>query len=86
MSFRLPPDGDLKINKPVPFSLHVDRDLLETTRQKLSLARYPHEQSDFGPDDWSQGAKVSKVKELAEYWRDTYDWEKQEVCEHLNHV
>lgn len=71
---------DLELNTPVPFRLHVDRELLKTTKDKLSLAMYPQEQSDFGEDDWSQGAKVAVVKELAEYWRDVYDWEKKEVC------
>lgn len=71
---------ELKLNTPVPFHLHVDRELLKTTKQKLALARYPQEQSDFGEDDWSQGAKVAAVKLLAEYWRDVYDWEKKEVC------
>lgn len=71
---------DLELNIPVPFRLHVDRELLKATKHKLSLARYPQEQSDFGEDDWTQGAKVAVVKELAEYWRDVYDWEKKEVC------
>jgi len=69
----------LKVNKPVRFKLHVDRELLQVTKRKLALARYPEEQTDFGPDNWSQGAKVHKVKELAEYWRDVYDWAKHEV-------
>lgn len=69
----------LKTNEPVPFRLQVDRKLLQVTKQKLALARYPEEQSDFGDDDWSQGAKVHVVKDLAEYWLHSYDWEKVEV-------
>lgn len=80
MGLKSPIDpSKLKLNEPVSFKLHVDRDLLEITKKKLSLARYPEEQSDFGPDDWAQGAKVAKVRELAEYWRDMYDWVKHEV-------
>ncbi|CAI4220212.1 unnamed protein product [Parascedosporium putredinis] len=81
--FEIPLDlSTLKVNKPVRFKLHVDRELLQVTKQKLALTRYPEEQTDFGPDNWSQGAKVHKVKELAEYWRDVYDWAKHE--ERLN--
>ncbi|KAF4970018.1 hypothetical protein FSARC_2835 [Fusarium sarcochroum] len=73
-----PPESGLKLNQPVPFSVRFSPDLIQLTRQKLSLARYPFEQSDFGDDDWSQGAKVDEVKKLAQYWRDEYDWERQE--------
>jgi pimeloyl-ACP methyl ester carboxylesterase len=68
----------LRYNEPVPFRLQVDRELLDITKQKLALARYPEEQTDFGEHDWTQGAKVSSVRELADYWLEKYDWEKQE--------
>lgn len=70
---------DLKFNIPVPYPPHVDQQLLEVTKQKLALARYPEEQTDFGEKDWSQGAKVSRVKQLADFWKDQYDWEAEEV-------
>ena len=62
------PIDQLKFNVPVPYKLHVDRELLDITKQKLALARYPEEQSDFNECNWSQGAKVSRVKQLAEHW------------------
>ena len=70
---------DLKFNDPIPFKLRVDRNLLNVTKKKLALARYPEEQSDFDEDNWAQGAKVSHVNRLAEYWQNEYDWEKKEV-------
>lgn len=73
------PLDQLKFNVPVPYKLHVDRKLLEITKQKLALARYPEEQSDSGEDNWAQGAKVSRVKDLAEHWQNKYDWDEQEV-------
>lgn len=73
------PLQELKFNDPVPYQLYVDRDLLSLTKQKLSLARYPEEQTDFGENDWAQGAKVSRVKDLADFWRDKYKWEAEEV-------
>lgn len=71
--------GDLKVDRPQKIKIGIEKDFLSLTKQKLSLARYPEEQIDFGPQDWSQGAKVSAVKELAEYWQKTYDWSAQEV-------
>jgi hypothetical protein len=80
MLLHLPIDTDsLRFNEPVQFRLRVDRELLEITKQKLALARYPEEQSDFDEDNWTQGAKVAVVRELAEYWLNSYDWEKKEV-------
>jgi hypothetical protein len=80
MLLPLPIDTEsLIFNEPVPFCLRVDRELLGITRQKLALARYPEEQSDFGEDNWAQGAKVAVVRELAEYWLNSYDWERKEV-------
>lgn len=66
-------------NKPTPFTLHLDDDLLELTKKKLQLARYPEEQTDISDDDWSQGAKVKVIKRLAEYWSDGYEWRAEEV-------
>lgn len=70
---------EYEINKPVPYKLHVDDELLSTTKQKLGLTRYPEELEDVGDDDWSQGTKVKVVKRLAEYWKDGFDWRAEEV-------
>lgn len=75
------PLHELKFNVPVPYQIHVDRELLDATKQKLALARYPEEQSDFGESNWAQGAKVSRVKQLADHWQHRFDWESQEVGE-----
>jgi hypothetical protein len=78
------PLNQLKFNVPVPYKVHVDRELLDITKQKLALSRYPEEQSDFGENNWAQGAKVSRVKQLAEHWQNKYDWETQEVLSNPN--
>ena len=51
---------------PIPYKLHIDEELLSTTKQKLQLARYPEEQTNVGDDDWFRGAKVKVVKRLAD--------------------
>ncbi|KAL8742067.1 MAG: hypothetical protein Q9184_008309 [Pyrenodesmia sp. 2 TL-2023] len=66
-------------NRPIPYSLHIDDALLDLTKKKLDLARFPEEQGDIGDDDWSQGAKVKVVKRLAEYWANGYDWRAEEA-------
>ena len=71
--------SNMELNKPVPYTLHLDDDLLSATKKKIDLARYPEEQIDIGEDIWSQGSKVSVVKRLAEYWRNGYDWRAEEV-------
>lgn len=64
------------LNQPVPFSLHVPESLLETTKEKLELARYPVELEDV--DDWSHGSQVDDVRRLAKYWLEDYDWRLEE--------
>jgi hypothetical protein len=77
---------ELKFNIPVSYELSLDRNLLDITKQKLALARYPEEQSDFSESNWAQGAKVSRVKQLAEHWQHKYDWNEQEVSsDHCTH-
>lgn len=70
---------EYQLNKPQPYTLQVEDTLLEITKQKLQLARYPEEQTDVEGDDWSQGAKVDVVKRLADRWKNGYDWRAEEV-------
>lgn len=72
-------DPEYELNKPVPYNLHLDDDLLSLTKQKLQLSRYPEEQLDIAEDDWSHGAKVQVVQRLANYWKHGYDWRAEEV-------
>jgi hypothetical protein len=82
----LPPEEQLELNQPVRFSVRFNPDLIRLTQQKLELARFPVEQSDFEADDWSQGAKVDRVQRLVQYWLDEFDWERQEVSIGSTHV
>lgn len=70
---------NLQFNQVTPYVIDVEAEFIEITKRKLELARYPREQDDFSEDDWSQGAKVSRVEELVNYWRDEYDWNAQQV-------
>lgn len=64
-----------------PFVINIDDELVELTKAKLKLARFPIEQ-DIDESDWSQGARVAKVKEVADYWLNEYDW--REIEKNLN--
>lgn len=70
---------NLQFNQVTPYVIDVEAEFIEITKRKLELARYPREQDDFSADDWSQGAKVIRVEELVNYWRDEYDWNGQQV-------
>ncbi|KAI4203816.1 MAG: hypothetical protein LQ348_001382 [Seirophora lacunosa] len=76
--------SDSTFNQPKAYTLHLDDDLLELTKKKLELARFPEEQSDISDDDWSQGAKVKEIKRLAQYWANGYDWRAEEVPLYLS--
>lgn len=40
-----------KLNKHIPYTLHIDDDLLHVTKQKLRLSRYSVELVDLAEDD-----------------------------------
>jgi pimeloyl-ACP methyl ester carboxylesterase len=49
---------------------------LEDLRDRLARTRWPDKET---VDDWSQGAPLSRMRALADYWRDTYDWRRCEA-------
>ena len=54
-----------------PFRIDVpDRDL-DDLRDRLRRTRWPAELTDVG---WGRGVPVGYLRELAEYWRTSYDW------------
>ena len=59
-----------------PFRVHVTDDVLLDLRRRLSTTRFPPP-SPAGP--WSDGTDSSFLGGLLEYWRDGFDWRKQEA-------
>src|SRR5215510_152992 len=59
-----------------PFRINVSEDDLEDLRRRLARTRWPDELPGVG---WRYGVPVGYLKELAEYWRTSYDWRKHEV-------
>ncbi len=56
---------------PEPFEVHFPQELLEDLRYRLTHTRFPE---DFANDDWSYGVNGAYLKELVDYWANTYDW------------
>jgi pimeloyl-ACP methyl ester carboxylesterase len=58
------------------FDIHVDDEVLDDLRQRLSRTRFPDQISGTG---WEYGIPIDFLRELVEYWRDTFDWRTHEA-------
>ena len=67
-------------NLPQPFKIHIDDDVLMDLKKRLSNTRWPDEVPGAG---WTYGTDLTYMKNLVSYWRDHFDWRKQEA--ELNH-
>lgn len=83
-----PSDHSLKISNTarqvimsnsVPFKVQLSDDFLEETKSKLKAARFPGELDLASSETWSYGTPLATVKDLALYWRDSFDWRKVEA-------
>jgi microsomal epoxide hydrolase len=62
--------------EPRSFRLHVEDRVLEDLRERLARTRWPDEPPGGAP--WQYGTDLGYLRELATYWRDTFDWRAQE--------
>lgn len=60
-----------------PFRIDIPQAQLDDLKSRLANTRWPDELPDVG---WSYGVPASYLKELAEYWRTSYDWRKHEAA------
>jgi pimeloyl-ACP methyl ester carboxylesterase len=58
------------------FRIEVAEHVLDDLRERLRRTRWAEE---FANDDWRYGANGPYLRELAEYWRDGYDWRSREA-------
>ncbi|HEY1294455.1 MAG TPA: epoxide hydrolase [Chloroflexota bacterium] len=59
-----------------PFQIHIlDRDI-DDLRERLARTRWPDE---IPNQSWSRGVPLAYARELAEYWRNGYDWRTHET-------
>jgi pimeloyl-ACP methyl ester carboxylesterase len=59
-----------------PFRMEIPEADLDDLRERLDRIRFPDELPGVG---WDYGVPLGYVKELAEYWRTTYDWREHEA-------
>jgi len=59
-----------------PFEIRVDESVLDDLRNRLAQTRFPDQIEGTG---WEYGIPADYVRELVEYWRDTYDWRAHEA-------
>src|SRR5580658_3186905 len=58
------------------FKIDVPQSQLDDLKQRLAATRWPDEMPGVG---WSRGAPLSYIRELAEYWRTSFDWRAAEA-------
>jgi pimeloyl-ACP methyl ester carboxylesterase len=59
-----------------PFTVDVPDAVLDDLHQRLARTRFPEQIPDAG---WDYGTELGYLEELVGYWRDNYDWRKQEA-------
>ena len=59
-----------------PFRIEVSDAVLADLRERLARTRFPDQIEGAA---WDYGSELSYVKELVAYWRDRFDWRKQEA-------
>ena len=63
--------------KPAPFTLNIPDADITDLRDRLARTRFP----DPAPGDaWAYGTDVGYLRQLTEYWRDTFDWRAEEAA------
>jgi pimeloyl-ACP methyl ester carboxylesterase len=59
-----------------PFHVHVPDDVLRDLRRRLCATKFPPPSP---AEPWSDGTDSAFLGELLEYWRDSFDWRRQEA-------
>ncbi|EGK00207.1 epoxide hydrolase family protein [Dysgonomonas gadei] len=67
----------IEVNKEtfLPFRINVSQAEIDDLKQRLSTIRWPEKET---VSDWQQGVPLAKAQELADYWRNKYDWKRFE--------
>ncbi|ARK12686.2 epoxide hydrolase family protein [Fibrella sp. ES10-3-2-2] len=58
-----------------PFSINIPQQTLDDLQVRLANTRWPNNVPDTG---WQHGTNQTYLQELVGYWRDSFDWQKQE--------
>jgi pimeloyl-ACP methyl ester carboxylesterase len=63
-------------NTPQPFTIDIPQSTLDNLQERLKQTRWTSELQDSG---WDMGTSLSYMKDLVDYWQQSYDWRKQEA-------
>ncbi|RIQ22264.1 epoxide hydrolase family protein [Jiangella rhizosphaerae] len=64
------------MNEIRPFRIEIPQADIDDLRRRLTTVRWPAEVAGTG---WERGVPLPYLKELAEYWRDGFDWRAREA-------
>ena len=64
------------MSSPTPYKVAVSDQQLQRLKAKLEVADFPDE---LEASEWDYGVPLKDVKRLTAYWKDGYDWKKQEM-------
>ena len=59
-----------------PFKIEIPDSVLADLEARLERTRWPDELPGVG---WEYGSNMDYIKELVEYWKNDFDWRKQEA-------
>lgn len=59
-----------------PFRIYVPDAVLDDLRERLDRARFPEQLEESA---WEYGTDVDYLRELCAYWKEAFDWRKQEA-------
>ena len=59
-----------------PFTIAIDDADLDDLRERLGRTRFP---TPLPGDDWDLGVPIGYLRELVDYWREAYDWRREEA-------
>lgn len=63
------------MEKLTPFKIEIAQSVLDDLKARLQQTRWTDEPENAG---WSYGTNPAYLRELADYWQNTYNWRKQE--------
>ena len=58
-----------------PFRIDIQQPVLDDLKERLRRTRWA---ADTQADDWDRGTNPHYLKQLCAYWRDGFDWQKQQ--------
>ena len=67
----------MKSDEIRPFTIDVAPEVLSDLRQRLKNTRWSYQ---IAGTNWDAGTDHDYLKELVDYWQDTYDWRKHETA------